>query len=394
MLSWLTTPAYKLNTYVANRVVKITDILPSDQWQHVSSEDNSADLASRATFPSQLVNNPLWWKGPSWLKKDPKSWKVTPILPLKSDEIPEMKTEKIGLVSVEREATYMDKFSSFARLRSATAWCLRLFSNQHKKKNGETRITGELTADEINSATIALIKMIQKDEFKDDIQNVKANRNVSSRLAPLNPFLDDLGVLRVGGRLNKSNLNFTSRHPAILPKNCHLTTLLIEHFHKLNLHAGPRLLQGIICQESWILSVRTVIRSILRKCVKCVRFSKQNSQSMMGELPRSRVVPARCFLRVGVDFGGPVYLKQGQRRNASLIKAYICLFVCMATKAIHLELVSNLSTDAFIAALDRFVSRRGLCEEICSDNGTNFVGANNYLSELYQFLQSPENKAE
>nr|XP_018911346.1 PREDICTED: uncharacterized protein LOC109040037 [Bemisia tabaci] len=113
----------------------------------------------------------------------------------------------------------------------------------------------------------------------------------------------------------------------------------------------------------------------------------------MGNLPACRVTPARCFLRVGLDFGGSIYLKTGTRRNASSVKAYICLFVCMATKALHLELVSSLSADAFVAALDRFLPRRGLCEEIFSDNGTNFVGADNYLGEVYTFLEQPENIA-
>nr|XP_018908471.1 PREDICTED: uncharacterized protein LOC109038016 [Bemisia tabaci] len=179
-----------------------------------------------------------------------------------------------------------------------------------------------------------------------------------------------------------------AKHPAILPKNAHLTKLIIDFFHRQNLHAGPRLLQSIISQSYWILSARYAIKAQLHKCIICFRAAPRNVAPQMGQLPESRVVPAaRCFLKVGADFGGPYLIKDSKRRNAPSHKAYICLFICLATKAIHLELVSDLTTEAFIAALERFTSRRGMCTEIYSDNGSNFKGTNNYLDELYEFLR-------
>jgi len=110
----------------------------------------------------------------------------------------------------------------------------------------------------------------------------------------------------------------------------------------------------------------------------------------MGSLPEFRLKPNRAFLKIGVDFGGPFTTKSEKSRKPQMQKSYICLFVCLSTKAVHLELVSSLSTDAFLAALDRFVSRRGLCTEIYSDHGSNFVGGNRELKELYSLFSCPK----
>jgi transposase InsO family protein len=111
-------------------------------------------------------------------------------------------------------------------------------------------------------------------------------------------------------------------------------------------------------------------------------------QPIMADLPRDRIEPARAFLKCGVDFAGPFLLKTGIRRNAPLIKGYACIFVCFTTKAVHIELVSGLSTKDFLQALNRFFDRRGICQTIYSDNATNFVGANRHLKEIYELFWS------
>lgn len=111
----------------------------------------------------------------------------------------------------------------------------------------------------------------------------------------------------------------------------------------------------------------------------------------MGQLPAPRITPAPPFHTTGVDYAGPITIKTGYTRSAKTMKCYIALFICLATKAIHLEIVSELSTKAFLAALDRFTSRRGRSSIIFSDHGTNFIGAKNHLSEIQKFLNDMEN---
>ncbi|XP_064215657.1 uncharacterized protein LOC135267304 [Tribolium castaneum] len=108
----------------------------------------------------------------------------------------------------------------------------------------------------------------------------------------------------------------------------------------------------------------------------------------MGELPSCRVKQTFPFYCKGIDYAGPFHLKDRTTRNPKIVKAYVCLFVCMAVKAVHIEVVSDLTTEAFLACLKRFISRRGKPKDIFSDNGLNFVGAANELRELYVFLKS------
>lgn len=391
VLSWLTTPPYMLKTYVANRVANITETMPAEYWAHVSTKDNPADLASRGTSPKNLVNNNFWWNGPDWLQKPISDWKIASIQSIQNKkEIPELKAElpKIALNTTVSN-THAQNFSSWQKLRRITAWCLRFYENVKRSKKGEKKVFDPLTTHELNNAQNRLIIATQQAELSDELKHLnKNNKKLSPHMLSLNPFYDSEGVLRVGGRLSHSQLNYSAKHPAILPKKSHLTNLIIEHYHKLYLHAGPRNLQSILSQNFWIISARNAIRSHLLKCVRCYRNKPKPSYPKMGELPKSRVTVTKCFLKVGTDYGGPILIKESKRRNSKFQKAYICLFVCMATKAIHLELVSDLSTEAFLASIDRFISRRGLCSDIYSDCGSNFQGANNHFNELQNYLKA------
>ena len=118
----------------------------------------------------------------------------------------------------------------------------------------------------------------------------------------------------------------------------------------------------------------------------------KTASQLMGQLPPERVQPARPFLISGVDFCGPIYIRQGTRRTAKTIKTYVAVFVCFITRAVHLELVRDLTTAAFIDAFKRFVARRGKCLKIYSDNAKNFVGADRELQEMRRLFLSEDHK--
>jgi len=202
-------------------------------------------------------------------------------------------------------------------------------------------------------------------------------------LAQLAPFVDPQNIIRVGGRLKFSTLEEEAKHPILLPKESHLSLLIIRHYHLNFLHGGPRLILSMIQRRFWILSGRDAVRKFIFSCVKCTRFRASCPQPFMADLPFTRVQQHRPFTHIGMDYGGPFIVKEGRRRNSKTSKAYLALFICMTTKAVHLEVVSDLSTDAFLAALDRFVARRGIPSLIQSDCGTNFVGAARQLKMLF-----------
>ena len=135
------------------------------------------------------------------------------------------------------------------------------------------------------------------------------------------------------------------------------------------------------------------MRLVARECIICRRDCAKPQAQLLGQLPLERISPGLVFDRVGVDYAGPLRIKYGHVRKPVVVKAYICIFVSLSVKAVHLEVVSDLTTDAFIAALRRFVARRGKPTQIWSDHGSNFVGADRELREMYKFMKRKQTEA-
>ncbi|GFV47821.1 integrase catalytic domain-containing protein [Trichonephila clavipes] len=216
-----------------------------------------------------------------------------------------------------------------------------------------------------------------------------------SPLRSLHPFIDEHGLVRVGGRLQNSQLRFNSKHPIILPSQHSISELLIKEQHIAHLHARPTLLAHVLRQSHWIVGSRKLINKCIRKCLKCNKFkTSTTTPQLMGNLPKHRVTLERPFFSCDIDYAGPVLIKCNKGRGTKSTKGYIALFVCLAIKAVHIEAVGDLTTDSFIAALRRFSARRGALRHICSDNGINFVGARRKLDEIRKlWLSLPTNEA-
>jgi hypothetical protein len=214
-------------------------------------------------------------------------------------------------------------------------------------------------------------------------------KRYTGRLVALAPFVDEeTGLIRVGGRLSQSEYADSKKHPMVVDSKSHLGRLLIQKAHLDTLHGGPQMTLYHLRQEYWLLGARNACKSFVRSCTTCTSFSGPRKPPMMGDLPEERITQTRPFDKTGGDFGGPLLVKlHGKKLTTE--KAYIALFVCFATRAIHIELVSSLSTAACIAALRRFIARRRTPSTIYSDNGTNFVGARNELQAL-QFILSDD----
>ena len=207
----------------------------------------------------------------------------------------------------------------------------------------------------------------------------------SSKLLTLKPLMDDDGLLRCGGRLQSADLiPWEAKHPIILPRHW-ITTLIVKSYHEQCHHGGTNLVLSKLSSKYWILAGREVIRDWEKKCAYCQRQKALPAKQVMEPLPGYRVgMSLRAFSRCSVDFAGPFLTKQG--RGKVRLKRYLCLFTCLETRAVHLEMAYDLSTDSFLNAFYRMSSRRGLPEMMLSDNGTNFVGGRNELSELLKLV--------
>ena len=202
----------------------------------------------------------------------------------------------------------------------------------------------------------------------------------------MHPFLDEKQILRVGGRLTNSNLRYDQKHPILLPARHKLTELIFQNTHVTSLHCGAQLLLATVRQRFWPISGMSLAKKTVRNCIRCFRVRPKRETYIMGNLPADRLAPGKVFNVTGTDFCGPFLIKETRNRNRRYVKVYMCVFVCYTTRACHLELVGDLTSESFIAAFKRFVARRGKCEKIYSDNGTNFVGANREMREFYNFL--------
>ncbi|CAB0011196.1 unnamed protein product, partial [Nesidiocoris tenuis] len=384
-LSWIQTDSFRLKVFVANRVAKIQEVSPQSRWRHIISEENPCDAASRGILPSQLLDHPLWWTGPPWLKADDTNWPNHPYQALK--DLPEMRAEQSALVSTEAVpllCNWFERFSSFQTMVRAAGWIVRWI---HNCRNPTNKRSGALSKIEYDQGKTLCIKDVQRHHFP-------SKQFMDSKFGNLDPFLDRDSVWRVGGRLRHAELPYTQRHPILLPHKCHFSSLMIDFYHKLYGHPGPNALQAVIQLQFWIPALRRLIRHRGFKCLKCYKSKANSYPPFMGDLPKFRVNGGRTFQHVGVDFAGPFPLKESSRRNAAIGKTYLCLYVCMATKALHLELVTRLTTEAFLASFQRFTSLRGLPTDVYSDCGSNFLGAASYLKELYQWFSSQTSKQE
>ncbi|UYV64961.1 hypothetical protein LAZ67_3002567 [Cordylochernes scorpioides] len=381
MLSWLASEHNRWKPYVSNRVKDIQELLPC-RWMHVKGEDNPADLASRGTSLDQLLDLELWWHGPPWLKTTSQPYNdAIPVINEKCLSEQRIKTN----LFVKRNIFYpfITRYSSLNKLKRITGWIFRFFYNCRKLLKKEK--SGALSIEEIEISFNRIIRCAQQEDYYIDLKQLEAFQPLSakSHLIKLNPFLDKGGLLRVGGRLNNTLLSFDQKHPIILPKAHYITQLVIRHYHERLLHAGVQLTLSAIREKYWIPSGRCLVKKILFECIKCARFRTKAVQQLMGNLPTSRTNWTRPFTKTDIDFAGPVIMKTSNLRNARCDKAYIALFICMFSKAMHIELVTNLTTEAFLAALRRFIGRRGRPAEINTDNATNFVGAYKDLRKLF-----------
>lgn len=386
-LSWIHSSPHRWHTYVANRIAKIQENLSAEHFFHVKGSENPSDCLSRGLTPAQLVHHPLWLGGPPWLKLPRHEWPVTPFVSGDTQELPEMKPIALPAISLERsDAVPPAEDILYFRSSRFSSWTKYLRTICYVYKFIKRLPKGPITASDLEFAESAVWRSVQRTHFESDLDRLTRNKLCSKPLQKLSPFLHN-GLIRVGGRLANSELDFDSRHQILLPRQDRIVDLLVSHYHVNNFHTGPNLLLSLLRQRYWILSARRIVRQITFNCNLCFRAKPRPVYPIMADLPHSRVETApKAFSHTGCDYAGPLMITSVRGRGQKSRKAYLCLFTCMTTRALHLEVASDLSTASFLSALNRFLSRRGPIECLYTDNATNFVGAKSYLSELYQFL--------
>lgn len=390
VLGWLSTSTQRLKPFVRNRVNEINDTTAGSPWCYVPSLDNPADLVSRGVKADLISSCSQWWSGPQFLKNNESTWPKMPNAPERRD-LPEVLchfTQSDPTLDHNHTQTnsisyLIQKHSNLTRLVHTLAYVKRfIFNCKHKND----KIVGHLTVDEIQDSLNSIIRQSQSEMFSEEYLLLKSGKPLppKHRLLSLSPYIDDsTSIIRVGGRLENSPYSYEQKHPILLCSKHHLSNLIFRKQHLKLLHAGPQALLANVRQNYWPIGGRNLARKTVKSCIKCLRHKCQNVKPIMSQLPKNRTQLEFPFLHSSVDLAGPILIADRKGRGCKLLKSYLCIFVCLAVKAVHLELVTDLSKEAFMAALRRFISRRGKPKTITTDNGTNFVGA---FNEMHSFI--------
>ncbi|XP_045450168.1 uncharacterized protein LOC123658922 [Melitaea cinxia] len=364
-----------------SRVIEINDLTKGFAWMHVPTDQNPADLVSRGIDPQQLQDSTLWWRGPSFLAKEESEWPIQGSFA--TNNLPELKVftcTKVDTKINNCSLVKFEKYSRYDKLKRIVAYVLRFINKCRKNAVSNDVIEPE----ELENSLMLLVKQAQLESFANELYTIAKDKSLplKSKLLPLDPFIDTLGILRVGGRLQNSKFDFNKKHPILLDGKHHFSKILMRHEHFRLLHAGPQLLLAAVREEFWLIGGRNLARSVTRKCIVCARMRGQVIKPIMGTLPSVRVSSSFAFDTCGIDFAGPFLIASKKGRGSNITKCFLALFVCLQTKALHLETVSSMSSDAFLLCLRRFVSRGGRPQVIYCDNVTNFVGAKNELGRV------------
>ena len=301
----------RFHTFVTNRVSMIRDGSTPVQWHHVEGTVNPGDHASRAMSADALLNCERWLMGPEFLWKPEEDWPQNP-LPFGSIscEDPEVKPEvKISMASMSEPVyplvEHFQRTSSWHRLKKSVAWLLRyrgiLRRLTSRRKSGRTTESISIkdfqfiTVEEMKTAQMKILKNVQRHHFPEEFKSLEKPENEayvkkSSSLRSLDPIMVD-GLIRVGGRLSLASTSFESQHQIVLPKNDHVTNLIVESYHLISGHSGREYVLSLARMKFWIINASSVIRRVLSKCFSCRRRQAPLCEQKMVDLPKDRWSP-------------------------------------------------------------------------------------------------------
>ena len=411
VLRYLRSTYVRFTAFVANRLQTLHALTAVEQWHYVPSKQNPADIASRGASPDKVDTCNLWFYGPPFLYCDVSEWPKQPsFLPNFKIGDPEVKNTELCFAlkqNFQNNALFrlFTRYSNFHDLLRTVVWLLRYRRYLRNKcfKKIDLPPSGSLTALEFEQARLKLVKVVQQksfpqafaklkdqDKFEDPVNflqesDFRSNKELKE-LQALNPYLAD-GILRAGGRLKNAILSNNQKYPITLPKSHPLTDLVVMMHHEEQGHMGTSQVLASLNEEYCIINGRSVINRVINNCMNCRFWKAKPKTQQMGDLPFHRVNKSSPYKSTGTDLMGPLMIRSG--RNS--LKRYVCIFNCLATRAVHFEVVQSMEASAFIQAYRRFCNRRNVKPtDVYIDNGGNFVAADKKIRKGVKNWQSKQ----
>ncbi|XP_057368275.1 uncharacterized protein LOC130689291 [Daphnia carinata] len=367
--NWIRATASFYQVFVSNRIGEIQTLTETEEWRFVPGRQNPADATPRCSIGDRVFPK-SWQDGPEVLFKAESEW---------PQDLPWM--------------------AATLELKHIKQYHVRAASDPFDWSEFQLDKTNLSSFLKLEGDALELVKRCQMEAFFDEIQSLQRGKPLpsASHLLSLSPTIGEDGLLRLGGRIERSKLPYDNRHPPLLPNKHPLTEKIVKIVHEEMHHAGTDYLFAKLCQHFWIIRGREVAKKIRRLCPSCIRERAVPAAQMMGDLPAFRLNSfSPPFTHTAVDYFGPLKTSPGRNR---VLKRYGALFTCLVTRAVHLELAESLSSEDFLLVFRRFIGLFGKPASVHSDNGTNFVGAERELNDLVQnrrnfsrAVKSPLNK--
>ena len=396
VLGYVNNRTRRFYTYVANRVACIHENSSPEQWSYVTSELNPADAATRSCFTNMNDSLRKWYIGPTYLSEEKPVLQEEFCLQDPNNDS-ELRPDTGVSVTVTKVCDFKtfpvldasEKFSTWNSFISAIA-LLKHIAGTYSKMNG-TQCSGWHICEVGHSPVIRqnverfILSELQKKYYSDEILALSSQSEFpkNSSILKLSPYLDDSGILRVGGRLRKlqESVGIASIKPVIVPKS-YVAKLLVKFYHQKTSHQGRLFTEGILRSNGfWIIGAKRIVSSFIHQCVTCKKLRGTLLHQKMADLPIDRLNPGPPFSAVGVDIFGPWNIMTRKTRGgAANSKRWAVMFTCLTSRAAHIEIIEEMTSSSFINALRRFIAIRGPVRIIRSDRGTNFVGAADSIS--------------
>ena len=229
-------------------------------------------------------------------------------------------------------------------------------------------------------------KYVQNTEFHSVIENIQ-KKKYDNLIVQLGLYMDNSGLIRCQGRLKNAEICEGARYPLLLPKCHRYTDLIIQCYHKKAFHTGCVQTLSSIRQKYWIPQGPRVVKCVLKKCTICRRHDGgPYKMPLMPPIPTERVSTSAPFTYAGVDYFGPLFTK----KRTETQKVWVCLYTCLVTRAIHLELMYDMTTQQFLLGFHRFIACHGKPNRIISDNAAQFKLASETINKVWRQILTEE----
>ncbi|XP_068158167.1 uncharacterized protein [Drosophila tropicalis] len=370
VLCWIRSDAGKYTQFVALRVGEILEDSDVLSWRWVPTQHNVVDDGTKWTKMPDMTGNSRWFVGPRLLYEQETQWPSMEQSPSKTSESILHHEEKVkwnsSLACITPDP---ERFGMLEKLRAVQKRVLNFLQGICKRPCGE-QLMNILGINRDVETDAVFIRACQEEEFPEEIRCLNQGHGITNRKSKLfkcTPYLDELGVLRIKGRIDRiEGVDMDTKRPIILPQKHRVTFLIVEYYHRKNYHLHNEIVVNEVRQRYWITGLRALVRKVANACVACRIRVARPVPPKKGDLPKERLSPhTQPFTFTGVDCFGPFEVAVGRRHE----KRWGVLFTCLTTRAVHLEIDTS------------FVARRGVPRTILSDNGTNFRGASRVLKE-------------